>query len=622
MRPVPSEAVTPRLARPGGRLVAAVVARRLPLVALVGVVVGAAGLYAGLARLLKGPHVFGDELYYSDAATSLAEGHGLHVRGESYGFGPLYPALLALVRLVVVSLPAAYWWWLVINAVAVALTAVPSYLLARRLLDPWWSVGVAAMSAAVPSAFYAGAVMTDSVGYLAAVTSLLAIVLAVERPSVPRQLAVLAAVVVAASVRTQFALLYATFVLAVALRWLLEGRPRRRPSLQQWWPTAGAICACGLVVAGRVATGRSVSSLLGAYNDLVRGYPVLATARWAVEHVFDLALYLGLLGGAVAPLAIVSLYRRARAGSPRDAAFLATSVSATVTGLGVVAAFSATQFGLGRLHDRYLFYVVPLWLVLLAAWVAGGARRSRRLAVGSAVAFFVFVLLMPYGRLVVPDGAKMFDGTGTAVWATLQDWLARTHGFSGRRVLAGAALLAGLWVVAVPRRFAWTVLVVVAASFIAGGAIMWKRTIDDSNKGVFQDERASTRGWVDSVVPSRAKVTLLTVGSEPCRERLSRHAFLFTEFFNGRVEQVPYIGDPLAVGPPTHPVHVGPNGTLETMSDVPLRATYVVVPRGVELVGRRLAVGTRARLVLWQTAGFVRIARAHSDADVLKTACT
>ena len=87
--------------------------------------VAAAVVYAGLARLVQGPHVFGDELYYSDAATSLAQGHGLHVRGEGYGFGPLYPALLALVRLVAVNPPSAYWGWLIVNAVAVALTAVP-----------------------------------------------------------------------------------------------------------------------------------------------------------------------------------------------------------------------------------------------------------------------------------------------------------------------------------------------------------------------------------------------------------------------------------------------------------------------------------------------------------------
>jgi hypothetical protein len=607
--------------RPSARIRGLVVAERLPHVALAGVAVGATVVYAVLVRLVQGPHVFGDELYYGDAATSLADGHGLEVRGESYGFGPLYPALLALVRLPASSQPASYPWWLTVNAAAIALTSVPAYFLARRLLAPWWSVGVAALAAAIPSAFYAGAVMTDCLGYLTAVTALLAIVLAVERPSVQRQLAVIAAVALATSVRTQFVALYATYLLAGVFRWLLEGRPPPPRSIRQWWPTVATVAAFGLAVVAAVATGRSASSLLGGYSDLARGYPLLATGRWAVEHVFDLTLYFGLVGGAAAPLAIGSLYGRARSRSVRDAAFIATTVSATVTAILVVAAFSATQFGLGRLHDRYLFYVVPAWLVVLAAWAARGGPGSRRLAVVSAAAFFLFVVAMPYGRLIVPDGAKMFDGPGTAVWATFQDWLARTPSISGRRVLAGASLLAALWVVAIPRRLAWTALVVVAVSFVGGGVIMWKRTIDDSNKGVFRDSRVATRGWVDRVVPANASVTLVTVGSPFCDATLWRYSSLFTEFFNGRVRQVPYIGHPLAVGPPTHPLHVASSGLVETDRNVPLRTTYVVVPKGVDIVGRKLAAGTNAPLALWRTAGSVRLARARSDADVVRTAC-
>lgn len=620
--PAPSSVVASPLRRCLSRILLLVSARQAPVVALACVVLAAALLFAGLVRLFKGPHVFGDELFYSDAATSLAQGHGLHVRGESYGFGPLYPALLALVRLVATDQPSAYSWWLTVNAIAVALTAVPAYFIARRLLAPWWSVCVAALAAGVPSAFYAGAVMTDCLGYLAAVTAVLAIVLAVERPTATRQVAVLAAVVVATSVRTQFAVLYASFLFAVGVRWLVDGRLRpRRPPMRQWWPTFAAIAGFGLLVAGTLAAGRSAASLLGGYSDLARGYPIVASVRWAVEHVFDLALYLGLLGGAAAPLAWASLYKAARSGSARHAAFLATTVSATVTGLAVVATFSASPYGLARLHDRYLFYVIPLWLVVLCTWVAGGAPRSRRFAVLSGIAFVLFVLVMPYGSLIVPDGARMFDGTGTAVWANLQDWFATTYGVSGRWALAGAAVLAAVWTVVVPRRFAWTMVAVVAVSFGAGGAIMWKRSIDDSNKGVFRGERAAIKGWVDAAVPGGAEVTLLTVGAARCSSSLWRHSFLFTEFFNGRIEEVPYVGEPLDVGPPTHQLRVTPGGELVGIDATPLASTYIVAPHGVAIVGRQLATGTRAPLVLWQTPGTVRLARARSDADLLREAC-
>ena len=42
----------------------------------------------------------------------------------------------------------------------------------------------------------------------------------------------------------------------------------------------------------------------------------------------------------------------------------------------VVGAFSSTEFGIGFLHNRYLFYVVPLWLVATAVWA------ERRVPVG------------------------------------------------------------------------------------------------------------------------------------------------------------------------------------------------------------------------------------------------
>ena len=43
--------------------------------------------------------------------------------------------------------------------------------------------------------------------------------------------------------------------------------------------------------------------------------------------------------------------------------------------LVTAAAFTSTEFGLERLHDRYLFYAVPLWLVVLAVWLHDGLPR-------------------------------------------------------------------------------------------------------------------------------------------------------------------------------------------------------------------------------------------------------
>src|SRR5262245_56372261 len=89
-------------------------------------------LYASLALLVPVPRVFPDELRYLDAASSLIHGHGLSVRGGSYGFGGLYPTVvLAPILWAVHDRDTAYELIKVVNAFVFALAAVPVYLLAR-----------------------------------------------------------------------------------------------------------------------------------------------------------------------------------------------------------------------------------------------------------------------------------------------------------------------------------------------------------------------------------------------------------------------------------------------------------------------------------------------------------
>ena len=66
---------------------------------------------------------------------------------------------------------------------------------------------------------------------------------------------------------------------------------------------------------------------------------------------------------AVAPIVLWELGRAGRIGSRPAAAFVSLFAAANVSGLLVVAAFTSTPWGYDRLHDRYGFYLVPLWLV-------------------------------------------------------------------------------------------------------------------------------------------------------------------------------------------------------------------------------------------------------------------
>ena len=159
-------------------------------------VVVASLLLAGLALLVPMPRILSDELRYTIAASSLADGDGLHLRGSGCGFGPVRSRARVDPR----RRPrpgSAYPLFKLANALLFALAAAPIYLVVRRLLDPAWSLAVAALSLVVPSSIYVSLVMTESAAYPAAWVAILAIVLALERTSPARQLAVLGAVALA-----------------------------------------------------------------------------------------------------------------------------------------------------------------------------------------------------------------------------------------------------------------------------------------------------------------------------------------------------------------------------------------------------------------------------------------
>src|SRR6185295_995386 len=112
-------------------------------------------------------------------------GEGLTLRGQSYGFGPLLSLMLASIILVAGSVDAAYDWFKIAEALVFALTTA-------------WA--------------------------------LYAIAVALERPTVLRQFLVLFAIGFAVLARTQFGILYVTWIVALGLLWLLApwSRPRAR----------------------------------------------------------------------------------------------------------------------------------------------------------------------------------------------------------------------------------------------------------------------------------------------------------------------------------------------------------------------------------------------------------
>ena len=586
---------------------------RRPAIALGLIVLAAFVVYSLLAVAVDVPRVHPDEVRYIIGASSVLEGEGLSMRGGDYGFGPLHAAVLTLVLWLSPDLEGAYPWFKVANALMFALVAVPVYLLARRLLSAWWAVLAAGLSVAIPSSTSVGTVMTESMAFLTAAIALYATMLALERPTTRRQLLLLAALAAAFLTRSQLGVLYAGWLVALGVHWWIS--PRTRTSLRRLWPSAVPLVAAAGVLLARVASGSSPRDLLGAYWSLWRGYDPFEVAKWVVYHLADIEVYLAVIPLAVAPVVLLSSIRRGRAGSASDSAFASLFLATNATGLLVVAAFSSTPWGYDRLHDRYLFYLLPLWLIVLAIWLADGLPRPLlATAVGVALAI-VLPAVLPFRQLANEAGIDTVPG---ALWVWIEQQVAGPGVLSGQRLLAVfvIGLLAAMLVL--HRRYGLGLAAAVLGVLLATSGFAWDRLIDAPEDAVFAG--GLERSWVDDAVGEKARVTKVYVDTD-CGSALERHALFLTEAFNTSVDRAAYIGDSVPDGIPLPRVDVSESGVLELSAGRPLVADFVYTQPGLELDGRRVAEGTAAGLVLWDVGGPVRVVGASSNDQLREMVC-
>ena len=574
------------------------------VVALAAIVVVAAVGYGALAQLVDMPLVNPDELRYTLAARGVVHGEWLNLRGDAYGYGAVYPLVLAPILALSGSVEAAYPVFKLADALLFALAAVPIYLLARRLLSRWWSVGVAAASLAIPSTIYTSLVLTESASYLTSSIAVLAVVLALERPSALRQLAMLCAVGLAYATRPQFAALVVAFLGGALLLWAVEPRrPPLRAAAARLWPTVVPVALGVTGLAVRLAlTPSSPSGSVGGYTDLWREYDVVSVAKFVVYHLAGWELYLFVVPFVVAPIVVAGMLRAARLGAVRDGAFAVAFVTVNAVMLLIAGAFASSPYGYSELHDRYLFYVAPLWLVAFGVWLSRGMPRPLPWTAAGVALALVLPALLPFGLI---GGNIVVEEVPTALWSWLWTLVETTPHLDGRRVLALSVVALVVAAAAIPRRV-WPALpAVVLAGFVLTSVLAWKREIDAPVDFVRADR--GNRAWVDDAVPTGARATKLYLSPPSCPyTETTRHALFLTELFNASVDRAAAIGDSPPDGLPLDRVHVGSGGRFLYPDGDPLVAGYVVTQPGIELDGRRVAEGTGANLVLWEIRGLVR----------------
>ena len=271
----------------------------------------------------------------------------------------------------------------------ISLAAVPAYLLARRVVGQGLSLLAAVLAVALPSLAYSGVIMTENAFYPLFLVAALSLVLVLERPTLTRQLVLVGLLGVGFLTRPQALGLAAAALTAPLVQGLLRGRVREAVAAQR---TLYALAGLALVVvvAFQFARGRSLSSLLGAYAPVGEGgYEVGPVARYFLYHAAELDLYLG-----VAPVPPRLLVVAGRNTEPRLDAFLAATIVVSFWTLLLVAAF-ASRFA-ERVQERNVFYLVPLVLIALLAWVERGAPRPARATAAAALVAAAVPGVLPF----------------------------------------------------------------------------------------------------------------------------------------------------------------------------------------------------------------------------------
>jgi hypothetical protein len=465
-------------------------------------------------------YVMTDELLYERLAINIAHFHSPlpRVHGELIAnVNQLYPLLLAPVfrdSLVPEALHDAH----VLNAFVMSSACVPAFLLARRVTQRRsLSYLAATLSVCIPWIALSSFLLTEVIAYPVFLWAMLALQRSAVLPRPRNDVLVLLALALAVLARTQFALLFVVLPFTLVLHHFAFSKARSAPLrirlrasgrelVSAHRVLVGAYAALAAAAIALAGAGR-LSSVLGTYSVTAEGnlFPH-GFARSLLEHLATVSLGVGVLPFVVGAAWLMTTL----IGAPtRELHAFASLATLTIAALLLEVTSYDLRFGAGRMHDRYLFYVVPLVLIGLAA-----ALRERRwprwslfvpaglIAVGFSLApvrsYEKFNVDSPVSvvnnRLIdlggSMHGAQLILGLGTIVMTVL--FLQASVLLRGHRL---AALLVGITVLVLPAE--------------TGYAFTRLLTVDGTSGRPITHDQGVVFNWIDRTVGPRTKVTMV-----------------------------------------------------------------------------------------------------------------
>ena len=579
---------------------------RSPATWLVGV---STVIRAGIGIQVPAPSVLPDELVYSELAKAIASGHRPAIRGVPvFGWGEVYPTIVAPAWALFHDPLHAYHFALVINALVMSSAAVPAYFLAGLFVSRRASSLVAAMAVLIPSMGYTGLVMTENVFYPAFLLGIYLIARAVRRPTAGNQALALLGLGGLVFTRIQGFALVGAYLGAVAL-YAVTGSTPRHAYLRRFAPTV--VVALSATLAPFVlsaAVGDGAFGWLGTRSGTFAAFHALEVPEWFTYLTADLVLYV-----AVVPAcATVVVLGRGLSRYPPEPVRLFAAVAlptllAVLVSVSLVSA-SLDVDGTENLNERYVFYVVPLLFVGLALWIREGLPRSRPWSRAIVAVCCVLTVALPIDRLHYNSG---FQSIALIPWI-----VSSLSGVVLASVVGVFTLACGaLWLTCRRERVGtlWA-LVGVWMAFVGllavGSNLVWA---SDSATHSFGP---GTETWVDDAVPRGTAVTVVWDQRAVSNSRPDDLYFrvMVAEFFNRSV------GDVLRIGPQTYyevflpTIRVGPgrgDSALVDRRGRQVQAEYVLASCRTPVVGDVVAREPRAQLSVVRVHGSVRLSGAR-----------
>jgi hypothetical protein len=591
--------------RGSARLAARTLALRVPIWVWIAIIVaGSTSLRIVSGMQTAAPWIFPDELIYSELGKSFAATGHFAVRGEPFSalsFGPLYPMLLAPIYRFAASDAQAYALIKALNAILMSLAAVPTYLIARRLLPTRLALAASAVAVLIPATVYSTKVMTESLAYPVFLVAIYVFIRAVETRSPRFYVGAAVAAGVAVLARAQMlVLLPALLTATIAVSTTGAKRPAAHPRARV--PRAAfLVAAIGtfIAVAALLAAGQTRHVLLGQHTALTRRLDLAASPQRLVYHVAELDLVVGALPlAAFVVMAILAF--RIRETRCEVVAFAAVSASVTIWLLALVAIYASQLKTASVIYERYLFYVVPLVVIGFLVWLHQGAPRPRKLVLGTALPLALLPAALPFHSLISDHVWGVNSATPGLVPFAL---LARLIG-EGAGITVVAVVLSTLGALAFaqarPGRNHVLMLIVALTLLVP------RMTVDAANIRIARNAQrtglgSAPAGWVDAAVGARADVVAVWVGADAAA-RESAYALWQTEFANASIGRVYRLREPTSAQLPESPAAF--RGALLLANGFPVRAQYVLIDRKNRIAGQRVS-GSKS-LVLYRVDGPVR----------------